>query len=61
MQCVRWYIYFHDKLYPNEMGALEVQKFLSYLAVEQNVSTSIQNQALNALVFLYKRRVGACA
>ncbi len=36
------------------MGAWEVQSFLSYLAVNQRVSASTQNQALNALVFLYK-------
>ena len=36
------------------MGALEVEKFLSCLAVEQHVSAYTQNQALNALVFLYK-------
>jgi len=54
MQWVRRYIYFHNKRHPNEMGALEVQRFLSYLAVAQRVSASTQNQALNALVFLYK-------
>ncbi|MBA7683278.1 Tyrosine recombinase XerD [subsurface metagenome] len=51
---VRRYIYFHKKQHPIQMGALNVQKFLSYLAVEQHVSASTQNQALNALVFLYK-------
>ena len=51
---VRRYIYFHKKQHPIQMGALNVQKFLSCLAVEQHVSASTQNQALNALVFLYK-------
>ena len=45
VQWVRRYIYFHNKRHPEEMGALDVQKFLSYLAVEQNVSASTQNQA----------------
>ncbi len=53
-QWVRRYIYFHNKRHPDEMGALDVQKYLSYLAVEQHVSASTQNQALNAIVFLYK-------
>jgi len=54
VQWIRRYIYFHEKQHPQEMGALEVQRFLSYLAVEKHVSASTQNQALNALVFLYK-------
>ena len=36
------------------MGAPEIQSFLNYLAVDQHVAASTQNQALNALVFLYK-------
>ncbi len=44
IQWVRRYIYFHNKRHPDEMGALDVQKYLSYLAVEQNVSASTQNQ-----------------
>lgn len=39
--------------HPQELGALEVERFLTHLAVEQRVSASTQNQALNALVFLY--------
>ena len=45
VQWVRRYIYFHNKQHPKDMGALDVQKFLSYLAVEQHVSASTQNQA----------------
>ena len=37
------------------MGAAEVKRFLNHLAVEQHVAASTQNQALNALVFLYKQ------
>jgi hypothetical protein len=44
VQWVRRYIYFHNKRHPDEMGALDVQRFLSYLAVEQHVSASTQNQ-----------------
>ncbi len=51
---VRRYIFYHKKRHPQEMGAREVQSFLCYLAVNQRVSASTQNQALNALVFLYK-------
>ena len=55
IQWVRRYSYFHNKQHPDNMSALDVQKFLNYLAVEQNVSASTQNQALNAIVFLYKQ------
>jgi site-specific recombinase XerD len=48
------FILFHNKKHPREMGAAEVEQFLTYLAVEQNVAASTQNQALNAIVFLYK-------
>ena len=51
---VRRYIFYHKKRHPQEMGAREVRSFLSYLALNQRVSASTQNQALNALVFLYK-------
>jgi integron integrase len=50
---IKRYIFFHQKRHPREMGAAEVQAFLSDLAVTQKVSASTQNQALNALVFLY--------
>jgi len=55
VQWVRRYIYFHNKQHPVNLCALDVQRYLSYLAVEQNVSASTQNQALNAIVFLYKQ------
>jgi hypothetical protein len=50
---IKRYIFFHQKRHPREMGAPEVQAFLSDLAVNQMVSASTQNQTLNALVFLY--------
>ncbi len=49
------FIIFHDKRHPNEMGGKEIADFLTNLAVERKVSASTQNQALNALVFLYKK------
>ncbi|AJF06303.1 integron integrase [Geoalkalibacter subterraneus] len=55
---VRRFILFHNKRHPQEMGADEVRQFLTYLAVRQNVAASTQNQALNALVFLYKQVLG---
>jgi site-specific recombinase XerD len=51
---VRRFILFHDKRHPAEMGAPEIQAFLAHLAVEGNVSASTQNQALRAILFLYR-------
>ncbi|NNF65937.1 MAG: integron integrase [Gammaproteobacteria bacterium] len=51
---IRRYILFHNKRHPAKMGAPEVEKFLSFLANEKNVSSSTQNQALSALLFLYR-------
>lgn len=48
------YIRFHDKRHPAEMGAAEVRRFLTHLATNLNVAAATQNQALCALVFLYK-------
>ena len=50
---VRQFILFHGKRHPREMGAAEVHQFLTHLASGRNVAASTQNQALNALVFLY--------
>jgi integrase len=52
---IRWFILFHRKHYPADMGEAEVAAFLSFLAVRRNVAPATQNQALNALVFLYRR------
>ena len=52
---IRRFILHHPKRHPNEMGALEISAFLSHLAVELHVAPATQNQALNALVFLYKQ------
>ena len=50
----RRFVLFHGKRHPAEMGADEVNAFLSHLAVERSVSASTQAQALSALVFLYR-------
>jgi len=51
---VRRFIVFHDKRHPQDLGAKEVEAFLSFLATERQVSPSTQNQAKSALLFLYK-------
>jgi hypothetical protein len=51
---IRRFILFHGKRHPAEMGAPEVAQFLSSLAVEGRVAASTQNQALSALLFLYR-------
>jgi integron integrase len=48
------YVLFHSKRHPNEMGAPEVEAFLTHLAVEEHVAASTQNQAFSALLFLYR-------
>ncbi len=49
------YIRFHNKKHPKDMGKDEVESFLSDLALNRGVSASTQNQAFNAIVFLYKQ------
>lgn len=48
------FILYHNKRHPKEMGEKEISEFLTYLAVEENVAASTQNQALSALLFLYR-------
>jgi integron integrase len=55
---IRRYILFHQKKHPSTMGAPELVAFLSWLAVEKQVSASTQNQALSAVLFLYKQVLG---
>ena len=54
----RRFILFHHKRHPKNMGAAEVEAFLSHLATERSVSSSTQNQAKAALLFLYKQVLG---
>src|SRR5690554_7630871 len=51
---IRYFIRFHGVRYPAGMGGAEVRAFLEHLAVERRVAAATQNQALNALVFLYR-------
>jgi len=57
MWCKR-FIYFHNLRHPEEMGELEINAFLTHLAVKEKVSASTQNQALSALLFLYRYVLG---
>ena len=55
---IRRYIVFHQRKHPSTMGATEIVAFLSWLAVDRRVSASTQNQALSALLFLYRVVLG---
>jgi len=52
---IKRYIHFHNKRHPRDMKEVEVTQFLTHLARDMNVSASTQNQALSALLFLYKQ------
>ena len=52
---IKRFILFHGKRHPKDMGEAEISQYISYLAVKKNVAASTQNQALNAIVFLYKQ------
>jgi integron integrase len=54
VQWVKRYILFHNKRHPKDMGEEEITRFLSQLAIENEVSASTQNQALSAIIFLYR-------
>ncbi len=54
----RRFILFHGKRHPQDMGVLEMETFLSHLAVEWLVSASTQNQAKAAILYLYKQVLG---
>ena len=54
VQWIRRYIIFHGKRHPRDMGVEEIAGFLNYLVNRENVSVSTQNQALSAIIFLYK-------
>ncbi len=51
---VRRFILFHNKRHPQDMGKQEIEAYLTHLAVTRHVSPSTQNQAFNALLFLYR-------
>ncbi len=58
IQWIKRFIFFHGKRHPKDMDAVEVEAFLTHLAVEGGVSASTQNQALSALLFLYREVMG---
>jgi len=51
---VKRFILFHNKRHPKEMGSAEIETFVTHLAVHGKVAASTQNQALSALLFLYR-------
>lgn len=55
---IRYYICFHKKRHPEDMGPVEVRSFLSWLASNRHVAINTQKVALNALVFLYRHIIG---
>ena len=55
---IRRFILHHKKRHPRDMGAAEVEAFLTHLAVARRVSASTQNQAKSAILFLYKEVLG---
>ena len=55
---IKRFILHFDKKHPKDLGALEVEQFLTYLAVQGKVAPSTQNQAKSALLFLYKEVLG---
>jgi len=52
---IRRFILFHNKRHPDEMDETYISQFLTYLAVRRNVAASTQNQALSAILFLYRQ------
>ena len=55
LRWIRQYLSFHNQRHPSEMGAKELETFLNYLALDRKVAASTQNQALNAILFLYRQ------
>lgn len=55
VEWIRRFILFHGKKHPKDMGEKDISQYISYLATKKRVAASTQNQALNAIVFLYKQ------
>jgi integron integrase len=55
---IKHFIFFHNKRHPSDMGEPEVNAYLTHLALKEHVSSSTQNQALSALLFLYRYVLG---
>jgi integron integrase len=58
LQWMRRYVKFHGRRHPRDLGPAELEAFLTHLAVNAKVSASTQNQALQALLFLYRQVLG---
>ena len=58
VQWIKRFILFHGKRHPRDMGASEIEAYLTHLAVEGNVAAATQNQALSAILFLYRDVLG---
>ena len=59
MDWIRRFVLHHNKRHPRDMGAAEVEAFLTHLAVAKRMSASTQNQAKSAVLFLYKKSSGS--
>ena len=55
---VKQYIFFHNKKHPIDMAKREIEEYLTFLATQKKVSPTTQNQAFNAILFLYKEVFG---
>jgi len=55
---IRRFVTFHGRRHPRQMGKVEIEAFLTHLAIERRVAASTQNQALGALLFLYRQVLG---
>ncbi|MGB7924401.1 MAG: integron integrase [Pyrinomonadaceae bacterium] len=58
VQSIKRFILYHRKRHPEQMGADEIRQYLSHLATDGHVSASTQNQALSAILFLYREVLG---
>jgi integron integrase len=54
VEWIKRFVFFHQKRHPKDMGPEEIQAYITYLANERKVASSTQNQALSAIMFLYK-------
>ena len=55
VEWIKRFILFHQKRHTDEMGESEIAAFLTHLVVDRNVAPAILGQALNALIFLYRK------
>ncbi len=55
LKWIKRYILFHHKKHPRDMGEKEISRYLTHLAVNRNVAAATQNQAFNAIIFLYRQ------